>query len=232
MRSATRSGSASGVNSPRSMPVGDRLGEPVAHALVEARRGRAHLGVAHGPQPELHPQDPVALEHARDRAGTGRSSPPAARRCPAPARRPPGRAARRRRARRSTRAPARAGPRGSRSGSGRARWTRPRPSRCGRSAPRRCRRARSARPRRRGCARARRARWPRRAVTRRSARIRSANQAIAASRCDSGPSSKPRVSSPPARSRRGRRPRGPRACSAGCSRAARAACGCPARGWR
>ena len=41
---------------------GDRLGEPVAHARVQARRGRAHLGVAHGAQPQLDPEDPVALE--------------------------------------------------------------------------------------------------------------------------------------------------------------------------
>ena len=118
-RSAMRSGSAPGSELARLAPRRDRLGEPGAHARVEPRGGRAQLGVAHRPQPQLDPEDPVALELRPGRAGTGRSSRRACA-CGRARRPPPRRCARRRPARRSTRAPARAGPRGSRSGSGRA----------------------------------------------------------------------------------------------------------------
>ena len=198
MRSAMRVGvGRPSGNSPRSMPDGDRLGEPVAHARVEARGGRPHLGVAHGAQPQLDPQDPVALQHARVRQELvdHRREPPDAaelvRRRPRPEAHVAGQLVR------VLERLARAGRRGSRSGSGRARSRRRRPSRS------RAIRdlvdavaARCAPPRPRGCARGRRARSRPRTVTRRSARIRSANQAIAASRCESGPSSKPRVSRP------------------------------------
>src|SRR5688500_1482009 len=43
-------------------PGHDRVEEPVAHALVEAGGRWLQLGMAHRPEPELNPQDPVALE--------------------------------------------------------------------------------------------------------------------------------------------------------------------------
>ena len=110
--------------------------------------------MAHRAQPQLDPEDPVALERARvGQALVDHRGEPArvVGRLALAARR----SARRRPARTSTRAPARAGPRASRSGSARARWTRPRPSRCGRSARRRSRRSRCARPPPRGSARGR-----------------------------------------------------------------------------
>ena len=105
----------------------DRRPEPLVHARVELRGGRAQLGVADGAQPQLDPQHPVALLLAGQRQALVDHRPAGA--APVPCA-----CACRRRARTSARAPRRAGPRGWRSGSARARSRRRRPSRCGRSA--------------------------------------------------------------------------------------------------
>ena len=70
MSASTRSaalGVAQRANSPRCDALGDRVGEPVVHARVEARGRRAQLRMADGAQPQLDPQHPVLLERARRR---------------------------------------------------------------------------------------------------------------------------------------------------------------------
>ena len=141
MRSASRTGSATSSSV-------EHLAEPLVHAAVQPRAGLAQLRAAGRAQPQLDPQDEVVAAARRAPAGTGRSSPTAARR-PGPRRPRPRRCARRRRARRSARAPRPGARRATRSGSGRGSPTRPRPSRCGRCAPRRSPRGRSASPPRR-----------------------------------------------------------------------------------
>ena len=129
----------------------------------------------------------AATARPRRRADVRPSRPSRTRRC-----RPPAAAARRPRRRRRSRASRPAAPRGCGSGSGRARSRRPPPSRSARSARRRSRARRSGRRRPAGSARARTARRLVRLVAHptarsRSARMRSANHATAASRRDSGP---------------------------------------------
>ena len=64
-RSATAPASTSARNSPLSTPAWIRASIHRAVALVQPRRDRTQARLAHGAQPQLHPEHPVAVRAAR-----------------------------------------------------------------------------------------------------------------------------------------------------------------------